>query len=44
MNWFYKYFYSCFKKEKKITPEEKIEIKKQRIKMLLPFYRPDVYV
>ena len=37
MNWFYNYFYSCFKKEK-------IEIKKQRIKMLLPFYRPDVYV
>ena len=44
MNWFYKYFYSCFNNNNKITPEEEIEIKKQRIKMLLPFYRPDVYV
>lgn len=42
MNCFYKYFCSCF--EYKITPEEEQEIKKQRIKMLLPFYRPDVYI
>tara|TARA_B110000879_G_C10761372_1_gene351675 strand:+ start:154 stop:303 length:150 start_codon:yes stop_codon:yes gene_type:complete len=48
MNFFYKYIGSCF--DHKITPEKeqkeeeiKREIKKQRLKMLLPFYRPDIY-
>ena len=45
MNLFYKYCCSCF--NHKITPEKQQakeeEIKKHRLKMLLPFYRPDIY-
>lgn len=35
--------YICFCVEKKITPEQIDKVKKERLRMLRPFYRPIIY-